>query len=362
MRLMFQFDEAVEATTRVPGRSSSSPSTSLVAIAVERLNVNAPEYISAARRDPDGSAIRLALTHKIKVNTITAAERLYVDLLPETWKGPMPGLPQEVIDELVRRARDAERQLHQQKAADKNKKPLLVRVKVASQPTFIRYVFAMPGTVNVVPERADGRLTLNFDQQVNWDMADAKATLPPTLKSIEAEIDLDSVAVVFTLNGTPEVRAFREDRNIVVESASMAPSQSRPRRAGRPNKRRPQTARPRYRHRKRCSQKSITPSPKSAPPAKVDGAIPPPAAAPCSTAIAGTCDPERCRAFAGRPPLRLPCNSKLRLPSLRLPFLRHSLRRQRTKAPLRRPMLRHNLLRSPLQPRRHLGWRRQLLP
>jgi hypothetical protein len=148
---------------------------------VERLNVNAPEFISAARRDPDGSAIRLALLRKVKVNTIAAAERLYVDLLPEAWKGPMPGLPQEVIDELVRRARTAESQLHQQRAADKQKKPPVVRVKVATQPTFVRYVFTMPGTVNVIPERADGRLTLNFDQQVAWDLADAKAFAPSRL-------------------------------------------------------------------------------------------------------------------------------------------------------------------------------------
>jgi tetratricopeptide (TPR) repeat protein len=217
VRLMFQFDEAVEATTRVAGAIIVISFNKPVAVAVERLNVNAGEYISAARRDPDGSAIRIALTHKAKVNTIVAAERLYVDLLPETWKGPMPGLPQEVIDELVRRAREAERQLHQQRAADKQKKPPLVRVKVARQPTFVRYVFTMLGTMNVVPERADGRLTLNFDQQVNWDLADAIAALPPTLKSIESEVDFNSVAVVFTLNGTPDVRAFREERSIVVD-------------------------------------------------------------------------------------------------------------------------------------------------
>jgi len=217
LRLMFQFDEAVEATTRVSGAIIIISFNKPVALAVERLNVNAPDYISAARRDPDGSAIRLALTRKVKLNTIAAAERLYVDLLPEAWKGPMPGLPQEVVDELVRRARDAERQLHQQRAEDKKKKPPVVRVKVATQPTFVRYVFTMPGTVNVIPERADGRLTLNFDQQVAWDLADAKASLPPTLKSIESEVDFDSVAVVFTLNGTPDVRAFREERSIVVD-------------------------------------------------------------------------------------------------------------------------------------------------
>ena len=214
---MFQFDEAVEATARISGAIIIISFNKPVSVAVERLNVNAPEYISAARRDPDGSAIRLALTQKVKFNTIGAAERLYVDLLPETWKGPMPGLPQEVIDGLVRRAREAERQLHKQQAEEKKKKPPLVRVKVAKQPTFVRYVFTMPGTVNGCRNAADGRLTLNFDQQVNWDMADAKASLPPTLKSIEAEIELDSVAVVFALNGTPEVRVFREDRNIVVD-------------------------------------------------------------------------------------------------------------------------------------------------
>lgn len=216
-RLLFHFDEPVEANVRVSGAIIVISFKKPVAVAVEKLSASAPDYISAARRDPDGSAIRIALTHKLRVNTIAAAERLYVDLLPESWKGPNPGLPQEVIDELVRRAREAESQLHKQKAADAQKKPPTVRVKVASQPTFIRYTFPMPGTVNVVPERADGRVTLNFDQQVNWDLADAKASMPPTLKSIESEVDFDSVAVVFSLNGTPDVRTFREDRNIFVD-------------------------------------------------------------------------------------------------------------------------------------------------
>jgi tetratricopeptide (TPR) repeat protein len=217
VRLLFHFDEAVEPNVRVSGAIIVITFKKPVAVAVEKLNSSSSGIISVARRDPDGGAIRIALAQKVKVNSIAAAERLYVDLLPDNWNGPTPGLPQEVIDELVRRAREAESQLHQQKIADKQKKPPMVRVKVAAQPTFIRYIFTMPGTVNVVPERADGRVTLNFDQQVNWDLADAKASLPPTVKSIESEVDFDTVAVVFTLNGTPQVRTFREDRSIIVD-------------------------------------------------------------------------------------------------------------------------------------------------
>ena len=217
VRLLFHFDEAVESNVRVSGAIIVITFKKPVAVAVEKLSSGASGFISVARRDPDGGAIRIALAHKVKVNSIAAAERLYVDLLPDNWNGPTPGLPQEVIDELVRRAREAESQLHQQKIADKQKKPPLVRVKVAAQPTFIRFIFTMPGTVNVVPERADGRVTLNFDQPINWDLADAKASLPPTLKSIESEVDFETVAVVFTLNGTPQVRTFREERSIIVD-------------------------------------------------------------------------------------------------------------------------------------------------
>ncbi len=53
----------------------------------------------------------------------------------------MPGLPQEVIEELANRALEAERQLRQQRRAAKSQEPSTIRVKVASQPTFTRYVF-----------------------------------------------------------------------------------------------------------------------------------------------------------------------------------------------------------------------------
>ena len=217
LRLAFRFAQEVETKAEVSGAILVISFKKSVAVAVDRINSNAPDYISAARRDPDGTAIRLALVRPLKVNTIAAAERVYIDLMPETWKGMLPGLPIEVVDELSRRAREAERQLHHQQLADKQKKVQLRRVKVANQPTFVRYVFDLPDATNVVPETSEGKLTLNFDQQIKWDFADAKAALPASLELIDADTDFDSVAVVFTFNGTPNVRTFREDRSIVVD-------------------------------------------------------------------------------------------------------------------------------------------------
>ena len=75
----------------------------------------------------------------------------------------------------------------------------------------------MPDMANVVPEQTDGKLTLEFDQAIKWDLADARAAMPKTLRSIDADVEEDAVAVSFSFNGAPQVRTFREDRSIVVD-------------------------------------------------------------------------------------------------------------------------------------------------
>ena len=216
-RLLFRLEEEVPARVSVAGSIMVISFKKPVQIGVDRLSDSARDYISIARRDPDGTAIRIALARKVKVNTIPAGDRFYVDLLPDTWTGILPGLPQEVVDDLARRARDAEKLLYQHKIITKQKEPPLLRVRVARQPTFVRYVFELPDAANVVPDESAGKLTLNFDQAIRWDLADAKATMPPTLESVDATTDFASGAVTFTLNGQPEVRTFREDRSIVVD-------------------------------------------------------------------------------------------------------------------------------------------------
>ncbi|HEY4143037.1 MAG TPA: hypothetical protein VGM57_16585, partial [Pseudolabrys sp.] len=216
LRLIFRFDEEVTAKVRISGAIMVVSFDKPINVAVDRINASAPDYVSASRLDPDGKAIRIGLARRVKVNSIPAAERFYVDVMPDNWAGVLPGLPQEVVDDLSRRTREAERQLKSQRMA-KQKQMQTIRVRVATQPTFVRYVFDVPEQVNAMPDRGDGKLTVNFDQQIKWDLADAKAALPSTLESIEADTDFGSSAVTFTLNGTPDVRTFREEGSVVVD-------------------------------------------------------------------------------------------------------------------------------------------------
>ena len=269
-RLVFRFKQEVPASVRLHFPILVITFKQPVAVSVDRLNASAPSYISAARIDPDGSAIRIALARQLKVNSIPAAEQLFVDLLPHTWTGVLPGLPQEVIEALARRAQEAERLLHRRQIAAKEAKPQSIRVRVASQPTFTRYVFDVPDGINVVPEQHDGELVLNFDQKIKWDLGDAIATLPPSLKSVGTKVDEDSATVNFVLNGSPKVRTFREGNAIAID-IGLDGAASKP--EGVPGITPPQTV---------PAGNAPQPAKKaeSAPPPQIAATAPPPAAAP----------------------------------------------------------------------------------
>ena len=190
-----------------------------VDIPVETIADAVPDYVSSARRDPDGSAIRLSLARRVTINTMSAGERIFVDLLPDDWAGPPPSLPQDVIRELADRARAAERALRLQRATAEATKRPPIRVRASVQPTFVRFVFEMPDGVTVSSVLNDQKLTLFFNAVLNFDLADAKVAAPANIASISQKIIGESSAVEVALIGDVDVHSFREDKNYIIDVA-----------------------------------------------------------------------------------------------------------------------------------------------
>lgn len=188
-----------------------------VEVPVDRVPEGAPDYVNSARRDPDGGAIRLSLARRVTVNTMNAGERTFIDLLPEGWKGPPPSLPMDVVKELAERARIAERALRAQRAAAETKKRPQIRVRASMQPTFVRFVFEMPDGVGVSSVLNEQKLTLMFNANLNFDLADAVVAAPPNVASIKQKADIDQTSVEIALIGDSDVHSFRDDKNYVVD-------------------------------------------------------------------------------------------------------------------------------------------------
>jgi hypothetical protein len=218
-RLVLKLAEDVDSEVTTAGSIVVIRFKRPVDIPVEQLADAVPDYVGSVRRDPDGSAIRLSLARRVTINTMTAGERVFVDFLPDSWKGPPPSLPPEVIRELSERARAAERALRQQRASAEAKKRPAIRVRTSVQPTFVRFVFEMPDGVGVSSVLNDQKLKLQFNSILSFDLADAKEASPPNIASITQKVEGDTTAIEVALIGDVDVHSFREDKNYIIDVA-----------------------------------------------------------------------------------------------------------------------------------------------
>ncbi|MGY4489329.1 hypothetical protein ACVWWR_008520 [Bradyrhizobium sp. LM3.2] len=216
-RLVIKLGEDVSSEVTTAGSILVIRFDRVVDVPVDRVPEGAPDYVNSARRDPDGGAIRLSLARRVTVNTMNAGERTFIDLLPEGWKGPPPSLPMDVVKELAERARVAERALRAQRAAAESKKRPQIRVRASVQPTFVRFVFEMPDGVGVSSVLNEQKLTLAFNANLNFDLADAVVAAPPNVASIKQKADIDQTSVEIALIGDSDVHSFRDDKNYVVD-------------------------------------------------------------------------------------------------------------------------------------------------
>jgi tetratricopeptide (TPR) repeat protein len=218
-RLTIKLAEDVDSQVLAAGQIIVIRFKRPVAIPIGKLGDAVPDYVSSARIDPDGAAIRLSLARRVTINTMTAGERLFVDLLPDSWTGAPPPLPSEVVRELSDRARAAERALRQQKADEAARRRPPVRVKTSVQPTFVRFIFEMPDGIGVSSVLNEQKLSLFFNAPLTFDLADAKVAAPPNVASINARIDGEKSVVEAELIGDVDVRSFREENSYIIDVA-----------------------------------------------------------------------------------------------------------------------------------------------
>jgi tetratricopeptide (TPR) repeat protein len=220
-RIVVKLDAYDDVTARISNNVLIVNFDKPVALVVDRLPQQISDYVGAARRDPDGRAFRAALAKNVKVNAIAAGEKIFIDLLPDTWSGPPPGLPQDVIEDLARRARLADKlERKEQQAVQQQAAADPVKVRVAIQPTFTRYIFNVPPNTAVSADRDKERLTLTFDAPIKFDLGDVQAALPKTVSTLDSQTKDASSQVSFTFAPRIDVRTFRDDNGYDVDVVS----------------------------------------------------------------------------------------------------------------------------------------------
>lgn len=167
-----------------------------ISVLLPDVAVALPDYVSVARVDPDGRGVRFGLRTALNVNHMEAAEKLFIDLLPTTWQGLPPALPEEVIADLTRRAQEAERIAEQKrKAEDARRLNPVATLRVGRNPTFLRVEFNWNVDTKAQFRVTGDTATIDFEWPVPIDLYQLKADLPEEVKSVVNAISADGTSV-----------------------------------------------------------------------------------------------------------------------------------------------------------------------
>jgi tetratricopeptide (TPR) repeat protein len=216
-RIIFSLDKAVKAEARTTNGIIILTFAEPVNVALEKLSAQAPNYLSMVRRDPDGKSIRMATTRPMRVNIMEAGEKLFVDILPANWAGLVPSLPTEVVDQLARRARDAEEQLRKANREREKRQVKDMTARVGQGPTFTRLILDAGQTIPVEIKREGDQVAIIFDAALKLPTGELKSQLPETVRAVTSENILGKTTVSISVEPKTEMRVFREDDTVIVD-------------------------------------------------------------------------------------------------------------------------------------------------
>lgn len=217
-RLSIAFDEPTQTRITVTNGVLIVVFASPVQVDIAKIARELPNYISVARVDPDGRGMRFALTQGYKANLIEAGDKAFIDLLPESWKGLLPGPPPEAIAELTERLRLAE--IKARESASRPSAPVLVpalTLRRASLPTLERLTFTTPAGTALKTERDGSTLKLTFDKPMSADAALLRAALPEGFGLVALEPGKGALKLSLSMPPDWQARDFSDETGLVVD-------------------------------------------------------------------------------------------------------------------------------------------------
>ena len=222
-RIVLTFDKPVAVKAKVAGGVLLLGYGEHIAAGPERLAEEMPVYVSSVRRDPDGSGLRIALQRPYRINLQAAGERVFVDLLPESWAGLPPPLPPEVVAELARRAQVAEEALRARIPEPARKALVLEIVRL---PTLTRLSLRLPPEA-VTTVTAEGPATrLRVVGPWTIDAGETRGRPRPGIAKLATDTDATSASLLVTPEDGYTVGTEREDGAFFVDVVRRKPPEA----------------------------------------------------------------------------------------------------------------------------------------
>ncbi len=222
-RLVFDFATLPTYNVQVSSNVLVITFDEQVSLDITRAERGLSSFVSAGRVDPDNLGVRFALSRTVSVNTMEAGGKLFVDLMPEGWRGLPPSLPPEVVAELTRRAEEAEAKARREALeALELESGAEITVTAGEHPTFSRILFNWNVPFSARLSREGNAVSVAFNKLAVSDLRGLVSSPPTGLASISSERTERGLVIHLEVERGVTIRAFTDRNSYVVDLTDAA--------------------------------------------------------------------------------------------------------------------------------------------
>jgi hypothetical protein len=201
-RLLFTLDPIAHAKASLSGGVLTIAFDRKVAVNPNTVAQELPAYVSSGRADPDGQTFRFALSQNARVHTSASADRVAVDLAPDSFAGLTPNLPPPPPVEA--------------QAVEIAKLPALP-IRAGAYANFSRLVFDWPRNVPYTVFPGAGHITVRFEAMARPDFTSFEHVSPPWVKEAGWRVENRGTVIEFGTDSQSSYHDFRDGTKIVVD-------------------------------------------------------------------------------------------------------------------------------------------------
>ncbi|MEM8986449.1 MAG: tetratricopeptide repeat protein, partial [Pseudomonadota bacterium] len=220
-RILFEWNAPVGVAARVENGVLVARFEERIDGDVSAIQDGAPAYVAAARLDPDGRTVRLALRGEVRLHQSQSFNLVALDLLPPRYRGEPDDIvsPEEQAERaFVARAAAIAPRL-KPSAGDVAMQGLLLplRVDVSYENGISRTTFGWTEPMGYDVSKVEEGVEIVFDAPASADLTRLRVDPPPFIAGAEQAVENGRLAVRIALTEGAGVRHFREGPAVILD-------------------------------------------------------------------------------------------------------------------------------------------------
>jgi len=201
-RIVFSLEPVAHVKPQLAGGVLTLTFDRKIAVNANAIAQGLPAYIASVRADPNGQVFRFALSQTVRLHESTSADKIGIDLVPNSFAGVPADLPPPPPKEVA--------------AVDVAKLDAL-KIRAGAYANYSRLIFDWPKNVPYAVFPGAGHITIRFEAMARPDFTGFENVSPPWVKEAGWKVENKGTVIDFATDPQSGYHDSRDGSKVILD-------------------------------------------------------------------------------------------------------------------------------------------------